>query len=172
MSGTIKMTDENVCGDIVLMEGHSLEARIINHFTPQPLHAAVRTGINTAEGLQVYGMLKHDLSSPQEEYTRYLILEHTQMTPIKRMTLERLHKELSTDYDILLIFELALKKFMGHEPDIRDMSHKDKYTCDSRIAAMYEGIGIYINHDIHSSQIESHHFLENPEFKVIYEWKR
>ena len=164
---------KEVFGDVVLLEGHSLEARIISHFTEQPIHVALRTEPSKAVSIElVKGVVRYDLRNPAPEYSRLMILGHKYITPTDRDKLWRLNLELSTDYDLLLLINLGIKKLFKKEPDSKDMSHESKYLCTSRIAKMYDIIGFPINYRIHPSQIESKHFLENPDFFVKYEWVR
>lgn len=163
---------DSTFGDVVIYKGHMLEDKILNLFIGEWTHAALRTYKGTAISHNIWGKTKHNLNIPKKDYNEYLILRHKEITPYKQNRLKRLNRYCNSDYDLQLIFQIATKKIFKEEPDRKNMYHKGKSTCTSRIAHMYRLAGLHINEDIHFSQIEPFHFLDSKYFDVIYEWQR
>lgn len=159
-------------GDVVVYLGNNLESKILKPFTGDFTHSALRLNRNTAQSLDLCGKMKHNLNTPRDCYNQYIILRHKKMDQKKQRDLSRLNRKTNSNYDLQLIFQIGLKKLFGNQPDKQNMYHPGKSHCGSRIAHMYEIVGLETNPYIHFSQTEPIHFLNSPNFKIIGEWKR
>ena len=159
-------------GDVVIYKGNCLESKILKPFIGEFTHSALRLNRGTAQSLDIWGIMKHDLNKPDDCYNEYIILRHKEIVQRTQKDLSRLNRKTNSNYDLQLIFQIALKKILGNQPDRKNMYHPGKSHCSSRIAHMYEIVGLEINPYIHFSQIEPKHFLDSLKFKVIEEWKK
>lgn len=159
-------------GDIVVYKGNKLEDKILRVFTGEWTHTALRINRGSAQSLNYLGKTKHNLDNPKIDYHEYIILRHKEITEVKQRMLRRLNKTCNSNYDLKLLLQIAFKKMLGGQPDSENMFHKGKSNCSSRIAQMYDVTGLEVNPYIHFSQMEPHHFIDNPNFKIVGEWKR
>ncbi len=157
-------------GDVVLFEGKDFEGKILRPFTGKYHYCAIQTGEETARVIDMWGDVAHDLFEPMDCYKSYVIMRHKNITSELRDNLKMLHKTMSNDYDLKLIFELFFRKLIGKKPDLEDLSRVDKFNCSSRIAKMYVNIGLELG-NVNHSQFEPRHFISKY-FDEVRLWKR
>ncbi len=67
---------------------------------------------------------------------------------------------------------MAKRKIFGKKSDLEDLSLPNKFICTSRLAFIYHLLELPISDEIHWSQIEPSHFIENKYFDKIGFWIR
>lgn len=159
-------------GDVIIYKGNGIESKILKPFTGEWTHTALRINRGTAQSLDFWGKLKHDLYSPNKIYDEYIILRHKDINKGNQKSLSRLNRMTKSEYDLKLLFNLAFRKIMGYESNQKDISNPDKSNCSTRVSHMFDILELRINWNIHYSQIEPHHFLESQHFEQVGEWKR
>ncbi len=159
-------------GDILVIKSKCWQARLIQPFTGEYNHVAMRTHPNLATGISPDGLEKYILSKPPEEWNSYVMVRDKRLTDKDRQQIKRMNKTLSTKYDLKLLLKLGFMQMMYLKPDDVDMSG-DGFSCSSRPARLSE---ILFSHSVidgvHSSQVRPSMYLESPYFDIIKEWKR
>lgn len=159
----------NFYGDVVLYKSNTLESRLFRLFTHNIFtHSALRTSETTARGLAKKGELLYSLNEPFERHSIYTILRHKDITEEQRKLMEEISKTLPEMYSTKIIIRLGL----GHLFDLDRTKSLDYpgFTCSSRIAYLYQAVGLEIG-EIHYSQYEPQDFL-NENFEIEKVWKR
>ena len=165
---------ESHFGDAVLYESKSYSSKFIRPFIGSPYaHCALRTGRETAESIEWPSkILVHDLKDPLDEYISYKIYRPKDITPLQREGLKILNNEVGREYDINLILKLASRKILMRHPSVEDLAKENLFTCSSRMAMLYEMVGIKVLPETHFSQIVPPHFMESDNFEFVSDWSR
>lgn len=173
MSGNQIIEMEKYFGDVVVFESNSLEARLVTFFTGSDYnHSALRTEEYYAKNITKQGMVECDLRKPDERYSSYLILEHNEITDLKRNQLMEWDKRVNNEFSKQSILVLGLRHVLRKEENNDKVTGFGKLNCSSRIALLYELVNLPILDYIHHTQIEPHNFLESPYFKLVDSWRR
>lgn len=189
-----EINDLRYFGDVVVYQctPNDWEGRLIRFFTKNEFtHCALRTGKNKAEGIRLkYKNLlsyifpsipsedikiKHDLENPREDYQRYVILRHKDMTLGKRIKMKFAYKEMKIrGYDLPLFLGKAwnykLGK-LGRKINLKSNFENGMYLCGSTPGSLFHDLRLKLP-DIEWHQIEPQHFVESDQFVKVHEWIR
>lgn len=165
---------ESYFGDAVIYGGMAKSSKVIRIFTKSTFtHCALRIDEDTAESIDwPPKVLIHDLNDPKEEYLRYEIYRPRGITALQREALEILNENIAREYDVGLILKLASRHILKKGYSVEDLAKENLFVCSSRMAMLYEMVGIEVLPKVHFSQIEPQHFGESPNFVKIADWVR
>jgi hypothetical protein len=160
-------------GDVIVWEGDDLFSKMINYFTDSnSSHVGLRTKRNILSSVGRDGRFEMSLLEPDPEVLNYTILRHKDMDSDKRWRLRLLDKKLPNTYDRGLVRQLGIRHLLNLENDMRDISNTNKYICSTRIAFMYNEVGLSVYDGVHWSQTEPHHFTKSPYFERVKYWEK
>lgn len=164
---------EESFGDVIVFESNSLEAKLISLFTGNNYnHSALKTEGDYAKNITKQGMIECDLRKPDKRYGSYLILEHDEITDVKRNQLMEWDKRVNNECSKQSILVMGLRHVLRKKKNDYKVIGFGKLNCSSRIALLYELVNLPILDYIHHTQIEPHDFLESPYFKLVDSWRR
>ena len=182
-----KINDLRYFGDVVVYSSDDFLGEGIEWFTKSEFtHCALRTGKNKAEGVRInwFNLIPfrengdirryHNLENPLEEYKRYIILRHKNISLFKRIKMKNIYEKMEfKKYDLSLFLRKAFNyKILRKDPDLRNLSREEYWLCGFQTGYCINETDLPITDEINLSQIEPHHFLKSKYFERTYEWNR
>lgn len=157
-------------GNIVLYEGNSLDSKVIRYFTRNPVtHAALQINKKFAIGYAKTGRLRHNLITPEDYYDSYYIIEHLGMDKMYRKLIRKENRLTPMRFSRMTLVRNAIYDKTGKRIKSNNSTN---FTCSSRIAYMYDRVGLPVVDGFHYSEIQPHDFLRSKHFKVVDIWRK